>query len=677
MTASHTLTAASLSALLLLPFSIQAELVDGSWLVRPGDSVYKIARQMFPGDSKQQARFRSELVNANPDVFQGNASSMSVGSRLSLPAYAVPKTQLETPAARPQPPARQPSPAPAPTVEPARQATADPEDIIGKVIINLGELQAVNRGSRRPLERNSNILKGDVIITADDTHSQIRLKDGALFSLRPNTQMRIAQYEYNGRQDGSERSLIELIKGGFRTITGAIGHRNKQNYRVQTSVATIGIRGTHYGLMLCQAGSCQNNNGMEDGLYGGVLDGSVMIENQSGIHRFNNDQFFRVADVNLPPVEVLVPPPVLGAEAGPQQRPLKHQRQQADALQAPAEQGQAGEQRPPLLARAGQMNLPQGPRPMRMAPIIDPLPPLLNTRSEPLPRDFQQLDVIQTAIYDAPFGASMNIAFMEAPGGSSTNPFIGAPVIVGPNGGIKLATLNGIGNQPIAGYETSFDIELNQIVRHQFAIGDPASGVFALPSNIGGDPNLGVNWGRWQGQARIDTVADGQVIPIVHTGDVHFIYSPNVTSLTRLANLGGLGANVIYNNVVGGTAPTDHLGNVGAMPPDASISIAINANFLTQTVDNYDLSVSVGGLNYSNMINDFNGDDIADRIAFNQLNQSFRLSQEFTGTCGGGKCTGEASVVFVGPAAEGAITSYSVGEPDGSAGISGTALILR
>jgi hypothetical protein len=96
-----------------------------------------------------------------------------------------------------------------------------------------------------------------------------------------------------------------------------------------------------------------------------------------------------------------------------------------------------------------------------------------------------------------------------------------------------------------------------------------------------------------------------------------------------------------------------------------------------QRIDNYNISVSVGALSYFNLINDFNGDDVADPIPFNQLNQGIRLREQFTGTCGSGNCTGEASAAFVGPNAEGVITSYSVGEPDGSAGISGTALILR
>ena len=40
--------------------------------------------------------------------------------------------------------------------------------------------------------------------------------------------------------------LFNFIRGGMRTVSGAIGKVNRNNYRVQTPVATIGIRGTSY-----------------------------------------------------------------------------------------------------------------------------------------------------------------------------------------------------------------------------------------------------------------------------------------------------------------------------------------------------------------------------------------------------------------------------------------------
>ena len=46
---------------------------------------------------------------------------------------------------------------------------------------------------------------------------------------------------------------------------------------IATPVATIGIRGTHYGLVLCTDGSCETDGtNLADGLYGGVVDGAVV-----------------------------------------------------------------------------------------------------------------------------------------------------------------------------------------------------------------------------------------------------------------------------------------------------------------------------------------------------------------------------------------------------------------
>ncbi|MBI3067601.1 MAG: hypothetical protein HYY79_01555, partial [Betaproteobacteria bacterium] len=62
----------------------------------------------------------------------------------------------------------------------------------------------------------------------------------------PDTDLKIDNYVYKGVEDGSERALMSLLKGGFRTITGIIGRANKQNYTVNTPTSTIGIRGTDH-----------------------------------------------------------------------------------------------------------------------------------------------------------------------------------------------------------------------------------------------------------------------------------------------------------------------------------------------------------------------------------------------------------------------------------------------
>src|SRR5690606_24291281 len=79
---------------------------------------------------------------------------------------------------------------------------------------------------------------------------QIRFIDNALLALQENSRLNIR--EYHLAQEGAEQSkvLMELVEGGFRTLTGSIGKGNEQAYQVTTPVASIGIRGTLYSLLV-------------------------------------------------------------------------------------------------------------------------------------------------------------------------------------------------------------------------------------------------------------------------------------------------------------------------------------------------------------------------------------------------------------------------------------------
>ena len=52
-----------------------------------------------------------------------------------------------------------------------------------------------------------------------------------------------------------ESAFFRLLKGGFRAVSGLIGHTRREDYAVQTPVATIGIRGTDYEVRMC-SGDC-------------------------------------------------------------------------------------------------------------------------------------------------------------------------------------------------------------------------------------------------------------------------------------------------------------------------------------------------------------------------------------------------------------------------------------
>ncbi len=74
-------------------------------------------------------------------------------------------------------------------------------------------------------------------------------------SLQPQTQFRLETYGYD-KDDSKKNSIVmNLLKGGFRTITGLIGKTNRQGYKLQTATATVGIRGTEFSITTFPDGS--------------------------------------------------------------------------------------------------------------------------------------------------------------------------------------------------------------------------------------------------------------------------------------------------------------------------------------------------------------------------------------------------------------------------------------
>ncbi len=652
-----------LSAWFYMP-TVYAEVVgDSRWRVEKGDSVYAIARKVFPGDRAKQKQFREELVESNSDLFKGNINLMSVGTILNLPGFAVAKPVVEV----------VPEPLPDPQPEPeliAQEAEAevidepvvvvpDPEEIIGKVVVNVGNLQADNRGVSRPLSRNSEILKGDTLKTAVNAYTQIRMKDGALISLRPKTQLKISEYNFNGTEDGSEKSFFELLSGGLRTITGLIGHINKNNYLIKTSIATIGIRGTHYGLMLCDSGSCAGEEvAMKDGLYGGVIDGSVVIANDSGEFSFDNDQYFHVESNVAPPIEQLKPPPVFHGKnekrytRQDQQKTEKVKAEMAelnDNMEKSGDQDKVQNKLKTLIVSQGGI----GNLPARVDEFIESNLPVLNEQNDnPLNNT--------PAINAAPNGSAMLVGFTGVESNTTIIEHIAAGIRIGSaNNNIALGSItaaNGttIDNIPVAVQESSDGAQ------HTLVLSGGAAGV----ANIGGSP-LGVNWGRWANTYELKE--DG--VPQQTFGDLHYIYSDKLTTATQLTALGGLLTTEHYT-LAGGTTPTNGQGLQSNL-----VDITAVSNFQTRILESYQIHVQDG-----------NAATPVDFIMENQNPVSFVDMNEFDLVDSGLKigsvatcavtCEGSATAVFIGQQAQGMMTTYSIGEVDGLKGANGAAIMV-
>jgi hypothetical protein len=145
----------------------------------------------------------------------------------------------------------------------------------GRVEFAMGNVVAMSAdGRERPLSKGVEINTGDTIQTSEG-RTQVKFTDGGYISLQPNTQFKVDDYAFEGQADGSEKGFFKLIKGSLRAITGAIGHTNKTAYRINTPVATIGIRGTELTGEYTEEGDNKK-------LVVHVSDGSVFLENGGG-----------------------------------------------------------------------------------------------------------------------------------------------------------------------------------------------------------------------------------------------------------------------------------------------------------------------------------------------------------------------------------------------------------
>lgn len=168
-------------------------------------------------------------------------------------------------------------------------------------------------GSQKLLGISSEVFEGDTLSTQKGTYARIRFSDGGEVVLRPNTDFQVTQYKFEDASPESSNIALNLIKGGLRAVTGLIGKRKKENYRLDTATATIGIRGTHYGALFCQ-GNCAdvaNVSGQPpaDGLHVDVVQGAVSVTNPSGEIIVNAGEFGYVQSITTPPIPV---PPTQG-----------------------------------------------------------------------------------------------------------------------------------------------------------------------------------------------------------------------------------------------------------------------------------------------------------------------------------------------------------------------------
>ncbi|MEO8965519.1 MAG: FecR family protein [Gammaproteobacteria bacterium] len=142
--------------------------------------------------------------------------------------------------------------------------------LIAKTVWTSGSVSAISpANARRQLQRGSPLYTRERVTTDNSGTGEIAFTDGSLLTLHSQTTIVLSQYRHGSNVSrGNEVAVIEVIKGGFRTVTGSIPKNNPGGYRVRTPVGSIGVRGTDYNIVY--------NPGTRE-LSVAVSSGSIMI----------------------------------------------------------------------------------------------------------------------------------------------------------------------------------------------------------------------------------------------------------------------------------------------------------------------------------------------------------------------------------------------------------------
>lgn len=222
--------------------------------VQSGQTLHNIVSRLYPQRAQEWSKLRAEIVRMNPTAFvYGDETRMKAGSTLQLPKRMVVRAVPLKPVQR---------------------------KLVGKVEQVRGQVLAVDRHKvSRTLLKDDSIYIGDKLITGEDGFVRLLMVDNAILNLNCYSIMVIEDYQI---KTGNRRSILNLLQGSLRKVTGKIGKLTEDVYELKTPLANIGVRGTEYALRVFQSKGCSGTIDADDGLYLQVIKGLVDVHNKGG-----------------------------------------------------------------------------------------------------------------------------------------------------------------------------------------------------------------------------------------------------------------------------------------------------------------------------------------------------------------------------------------------------------
>jgi hypothetical protein len=111
---------------------------------------------------------------------------------------------------------------------------------VGEAAVIKNEVVGVRGSATSQIKVGDGVLRDEIVRTGLDSAARLVMADSTNLSLGPSSTIKLDRTVFN--DEHSYRDIaIRLTTGAFRFVTG---HSEKTAYKITTSVATIGVRGT-------------------------------------------------------------------------------------------------------------------------------------------------------------------------------------------------------------------------------------------------------------------------------------------------------------------------------------------------------------------------------------------------------------------------------------------------
>jgi hypothetical protein len=118
------------------------------------------------------------------------------------------------------------------------------EEPAGKIVSKRGDVFVVRNFETYDTKEGYELIPKDIVVTSDGAKAKLLFKDGTKVTVGKNSIFEVTEFMF----DKTERSKAKFRAkhGFFSVVTGEVGKVARDNFKLKTKTATIGVRGTEF-----------------------------------------------------------------------------------------------------------------------------------------------------------------------------------------------------------------------------------------------------------------------------------------------------------------------------------------------------------------------------------------------------------------------------------------------